>query len=233
MHLIYEQNPSESTNHPVLRDPQTGQIVAEDPGVTLLQWCEHPTPSDSEAAYLILGDWSGAPGDDPDLHAQSWLQSWSQSGWERFDSAYRDAKRLAEPMGVELLLRPSSQGMLSDAVCTLNWCTRGAGQDASLLLDPLGWVVGSMVRDVDDHLDRIGELCVEMCEQGQVGCVLLRSIVHSPEDDSVHAASLGHGSVDTGLILDRLGPLLDRAPRIAVLDAADLGDLKRSGGAVH
>ena len=122
-------------------------------------------------------------------------------------------------LGSELLVCPSSTGMLSDAVCTLNWVARGGGQDAQLMLDPMGWVVPSMMRDLQDHLDRIAGLCVEMIEHGRVACVLLRSC----SGEQLERASLIDGDADSRSIVEHLSPLIGRAPEIVVLSEADLG----------
>lgn len=188
------------------REPGSDRIHATEPVCSVLDWTGEATPSST----LILSDQAGHSTQNPDDDAESWLRSWSQSGWERFDIAYREASRVAMGKDMRLVIRPSSTGMLSDAVCTLNWCTRGAGQDAQLLLDPVGWLVPSMMRDLADHLDRIVELCLQMLDHGRVWGVLLRTV----------PAAIGES--DDELILTKLAPLMAQSPRCVVASEADL-----------
>lgn len=195
---------------------------AYEPGWTLSEWAE-PGPLGCDALpsgcqRLIVLDRLPNHGGEADSDARSWLESWSQSGWERFDAMHARARDRAIEQGVQLLVRPSGTGMLSDAVSTLNWVARGGGQDAMLMLDPLGWIVPSMVRDLPDHLDRIGELCIEMVEHGRVACVLVRSF----GGDGLLPAPLRCGDTDPQIVIRHLTPLIGRAPLVAVLDGADL-----------
>lgn len=213
----------------IILDPQQHQYLRQgthepyaiDAGVSMTQWVDGPT-STGDVERVIVHDRLGHRGDNPDQDAQSWLQSWSQSGWEQFDRLHEHARTVAQSLGAELLLCPNSAGMLSDAVCTLNWVARGGGQQARLMLDPMGWVVESMSRDLPDHLDRIAALCVEMIEHDRVACVLVRSSA----GEGMDPVSLGAGDVDPGMLVERLGPLLTRAPEIAVLEETDLGLLE-------
>lgn len=172
-------------------------------------------------ARVVLSDALGHAGSTPDEDAPSWIASWSQAGWERFDRAYREARDEARAQDTGLVLRPSSTGMLSDAVCTLNWCARGGGQDAELLLDPVGWVVPSMMRDLEDHLDRIAELGLEMIERGRVWGVMLRS-VRAGESGGLGACPLREGEPDHGMLVKKLGGLARASGRCVLLDRADL-----------
>lgn len=219
MQLIYEIADQSQPYKGLYLDTEDRSVFAHDAGMTLIDWADGQGEQSSDIDRLVLRDDAGHRGTNPDEDAQSWLTSWSQSGWDRFDSAYRHAKSRAESLGIELLVQPSSQGMLSDAVSTLNWCARGAGQDACLLLDPVGWVVPSMMRDLDDHLERINELCIEMIEQGRVGVVLLRSVDRAP---------LLHEEGTAAMIVSGLSGLIKRADTIAVLDERDLAVIGRS-----
>lgn len=218
MHLIYE---SVTDTTPIvaryLRTADRSEF-AHDLGHTLIGFAEHDTHLDADCTRLVLHDDAGHAGSEPDDDASSWLASWSQAGWERFDTTYRRAKSRGDEHGVELLIQPSCVGMLSDAISTLNWCTRGGGQDATLLLDPMGWVVPSMLCDLQDHLVRINDLCLEMVGQGCVGLVLVRSLGMKPliEDEPV-----------ARLVIEGLAGLLQRAPAIGVLSERDLGVLGR------
>ncbi len=176
-----------------------------------------PIPS-----VVILSDDAGHAGDAPDDDAGSWLRSWSQSGWEQFDHAFRDARERIQSQESKLVIRPSNSGMLSDAVCTLNWCTRGGGQDASLLLDPIGWIVPSMMRDLEDHLDRIVELCQEMIAQQRVWGILVRSIAWNEDRSGLESAALGSGDADSEMILSKLRQLLGSGAYIIAIDPSDI-----------
>lgn len=223
MHLILESQHEHGPDAGRYMDPSLGIRYAFDPGVSLLDWASGQALDHDGADRIVLRDWAGHRGHQPDQDAASWIASWSQAGWDRFDSAYRQARMRAESVGIEFLIRPSSDGMLSDAVSTLNWCARGAGQDATLLLDPMGWIVSSMMRDLGDHLDRINELCLEMVEHGRVGLVLLRSVVHGAESGLIESAPLSSGGPTVPMILEGFAGLLEQSPRVALLCAEDLG----------
>lgn len=175
-----------------------------------------------EPDAIILSDDAGHSSESPDDDSASWLRSWSQSGWERFDQAFRDARELVGSKNAQLVIRPSSSGMLSDAICTLNWCTRGGGQDANLLLDPMGWVVPSMMRDLEDHLDRMVELCHEMMTHRRVWGVMVRSIVWNEDRSGFDSCPLDAGSADAELIVRKLDALVRASERTIVVDGADI-----------
>mgnify|MGYP005846455433 CR=1 FL=1 len=210
-------------------EPGDPTPFAYEPGWTLAEWAE-PGAFVSDALpagceRLVVLDRLPNHGGAPDGDAESRLRSWSQTGWERFDAMHAKARDRARERGVVLLVRPSSAGMLSDAVSTLNWVARGGGRDAMLMLDPMGWIVASMMRDLPDHLDRICALCIEMVEHGRVGCVLMRSYRGAAMD----RASLTDGDADASVVIRHLGPLIERAPLVGVLEGADLGMLGAHG----
>lgn len=206
-------------------EPGDPTPFAYEPGWTLTEWAE-PGPFGVDALpagseRLVVLDRLPNHGGTPDADAESWLRSWSQTGWERFDAMHAKARDRALERGVGLLVRPSSAGMLSDAVSTLNWVARGGGRGAMLMLDPVGWIVPSMVRDLPDHLDRICALCTEMVEHGRVACVLVRSF----RGEAMDHASLGDGDAEASVVIRHLGSLIERAPLLGVLEGADLGVL--------
>ena len=192
------------------REHGSGVVIAHELPVSVITWASEPSDGPSEVQTLILSDDAGHTGASPDDDAESWLRSWSQSGWERFDAAHREAARVATEQGTEIVIRPSSSGMLSDAVCTLNWCARGGGQNARLLLDPVGWIVPSMMRDLADHLDRIVELCQEMITQERAWGLLIREI----------PSELGES--DSGLLLRKLEALIRQSPRCVVTSESQI-----------
>lgn len=200
--LIRDQRSTHAIYHalgdtdPIAIEP-TGSIF--DPQIDTIG----PTPD-----VIILSDLAGHSSDSPDDDAGSWLRSWSESGWERFDQAFRDARDLVQAKDAQLVIRPCSSGMLSDAVCTLNWCTRGGGQDARLLLDPMGWIVPSMMRDLEDHLDRIVELGLEMIAHGRVWGIIARSIAWNADRSGLVPSSVSSGEPDETMLDKKLRPLL-------------------------
>ncbi len=198
-------------------------VFAHELGVSISDWLTRGSPTPSACRRLVLQDRAGHKGDEPDDDASSWLRSWSESGWARFDERCRAANQRASELGIGLMIRPGLGGMLSDAVCTLSWCTRGAGQDATLLLDPLGWVAPSMMRDLDDHLDRICELCLRLIAHGRVGAVLVRSF-----DEQHRPVGLGEGAPDVSRLIGGLAPLIERAPNLIAMSGADLRLLTRT-----
>ncbi len=146
------------------------------------------------------------------------LASWSQSGWARFDEELEAVVGLATQRGVELMVRPGALGMLSDAICTCSWARRSESLGCSLLLDPIGWLVPSMLDDAGDHLRRIADLCAS-CPK--IGAVLIRS-VRVGDDGGLVEAALGDGVIEPELIVSTLGDLARNARAVVALDRADL-----------
>lgn len=171
---------------------------------------------DTRRVVLRCGDpvHADATGND----AARLLASWSQAGWTQFDEDLAALDQTMSDAGIELMIRPSSEGMLSDAICTMSWVRRSEHLRCSLLLDPIGWLVGSMMRDVDDHLRRIADLC-QGCPK--VGAVLIRS-VRTDETGRLVETSIGDGEIDPKLIADRLGGVIRSTEAVVVVDWADL-----------
>ena len=188
----------------------TVEAMASDP-VGNLGLCK-----ESSRAIIRCGDIAKNDGDD-DAGARL-LSSWSQTGWTKFDEELVMLDQAAQDAGVELMIRPSSTGMLSDAICTCSWARRSEDLACSLLLDPIGWLVDSMLRDVDDHLQRISDLCLS-CPK--IGAVLVRSTKRD-ESGRLVECSLSEGILDPGMIGDRLGELIKCTEALIVLDEKDL-----------
>jgi hypothetical protein len=146
------------------------------------------------------------------------LASWSQSGWARFDEELNAAVELAAQRDIELMVRPGALGMLSDAICTCSWARRSESLGCSLLLDPIGWLVPSMLADAGDHLRRIADLC-SSCPK--VGGVMVRS-VRLDGDGGLVETAIHEGVIDPELIVSTLGDLVRDAPAVIGLDEADL-----------
>jgi len=184
--------------------------IGESPRVVVR--CGEPLASTS-------GDTSGDEAGD----AARWLTRWSQEGWTRFDEQVAELNKMVQEAGKELIIRPSSEGMLSDAICTLAWARRFEDLGCSVLLDPVGWLVGSMMHDAQDHLQRIDEFCAQ-CPN--VFAVLIRSVVVDEHGGLVEAslfeAERGEGAIEPNVILKALSGVIESAPALAVLDRADL-----------
>ncbi|MGV6814001.1 MAG: hypothetical protein ACWA5W_03210, partial [Phycisphaerales bacterium] len=101
--------------------------------------------------------------------AAQMLAGWTQDGWGAFDHQFARLREQLKTHGSTLIIEPTSSGMLSDAISTCAWARRQIGSDEqstdrrgwSLMIDPVGWLVESMLIDASDHLRRFNELCVE------------------------------------------------------------------------
>ncbi|MEX0876002.1 MAG: hypothetical protein WD114_00965, partial [Phycisphaerales bacterium] len=220
MRLIAENHDHESPALRRFRAAGTGDLYATELDLSVsddpARWGE--AIGDSPRIILRCASFAAidTPGDSPgDLsgdQAAAWLESWSESGWAAFSQRVARARQAADDRGVELLIRPGAGGMLSDGVCTLSWFARSAGAAPRLMLDPVGWITPSMVRDLDDHLLRIAERSHQLIDAGAVECVLLRSAgaVTGPgsslDPRPLHDQA-GADRLDPGLILRRLAPL--------------------------
>ncbi len=199
-----------------------GRVVAIELNQYITDWADDSEAAPLNTDFVILQDHDPKKVKTPDEDPQSWLSGWSQGGWERFDAGYRVALTKAELMHAKVVLRPSAAGMLSDAVSTLNWCTRGGGRQASILLDPMGWIVPSMMRDLEDHLDRISELAIELQSHGRVWGVLVRSVIPSADQSTLAPCPLHAGELASDMILEKLGGLINACERVIVADPSDI-----------
>ena len=181
----------------VRTDPQE-VLRASEGAQRVVVRCDDPVSAEPDAARL--------------------LASWSQAGWAQFDEDVFNLDLRMSEAKIELLIRPSSSGMLSDAICTMAWSRRSEALGCELFLDPIGWLVESMMRDVDDHLYRISDLCQECTK---VGALLIRSLKRD-ESGALVECSLGEGEIDPKLIADRFGGLIASASSLVVLDRSDL-----------
>lgn len=220
----------DDANGVTYRDLILQETQAMEPDRSLLDGLNGFSLPEPTPGAVVLRDDVGHRGASPDEDASSWLQSWSLSGWERFDQAYRDASETAKNRGTQLVIRPSSSGMLSDAVCTLNWCTRGGGQDAMILLDPLGWVVPSMMRDIADHLDRIVELCEQMASHGRVWGLLARSVDWNEDRSCLIPASMTAGVLEPDMLDEKLRPLIRAVRRCVLIEPSDIARIEPGAG---
>ena len=204
-----------------------GRVVAIELNQYITDWADDSEAAPLSTDYVILQDHDPKKVKGPDEDPQSWLSSWSQNGWERFDAGYRVALTKAQLMQAQVVLRPSADGMLSDAVSTLSWCTRGGGKQASILLDPMGWIVPSMMRDLEDHLDRISELALEIQEHGRVWGILVRSVTPSADQSSLTPCPLHAGEPASELIMEKLSGLIDACERVIVADPSDIARISQ------
>lgn len=233
MELIFEHvDDSSRTSHST---PIVGRVCTSD-GETFAHMVDAWVGRDPgewfaacDAAQRIIvscgrvGTRADADEGDSEAQAARLLASWSQAGWAQFDEDVVKLDEFVSRAGLELLIRPSSAGMLSDAICTAAWARRSGDLACKLMLDPMGWMVGSMMRDVSDHLGRIADLCEECIQTtDKVGAVLIRSV---KTDKSGHLieCSLGEGEIDPKLVVDRFSGVIGSGLPVIVLDRMDLG----------
>ena len=129
------------------------------------------------------------------------LSQWSQDSWEPFNTAVETLSGHAGDSGIQLVVYPGAGGRLSDAVCTVSWSSSHA--QIPLLLDPVGWLTPSMMRDVEDHLIRFASLCQEI---PSIWGVVMRSVTKGP-DNSLVPAPLNAGMINPQLIERTLGSI--------------------------
>lgn len=204
------------------RDADSGALYARELGLSVADdtsgWAmDHDRPP----RVVLSTELSIAREPDEEAAAMRWLRGWSERGWGEFEDHVRVAEAKSEELGVGVLLRPDAGGMLADAVCTRSWMSKRGESGAGLLLDPLGWVVPSMMRDLDDHLLRLAELCEQLIAQGGVEAVLMRSVAET--DAGLTPAALGEGTIGAARLLGPMSGVLRAAPAVAVLDEGDLG----------
>ncbi|MBO6514342.1 MAG: hypothetical protein JJ974_10295 [Phycisphaerales bacterium] len=150
---------------------------------------------DADPGLVVIAPCGSHAGVDPEPSADL-LARWSSDSWEPFNEAMVRAGDLAAEHGTEFVVLPGAGGRLSDAVCTVSWSA--SHSDVGLLLDPVGWLTPSMMRDLEDHLIRFASVCGEM---PNIWGVVMRSV---RMDDS---GALVHAPVGEGLVS---GELLER-----------------------
>jgi len=158
-------------------------------------------PSEIVGGRMVVACGRASDGPDP--------TRWGQSGWDRFESAVGAACEQADRCGVELWIRPSLHGMLSDAIGTVSWARRTASTGVRLLVDPIGWLTESMMQDSEDHLRRISEL--------MRGCPLLGGVLLRAGELESPAESLR-----------AMRGLIDAADVLLAFDEAEFGLLDRA-----
>lgn len=153
-----------------------------------------------EMDSVVIARCGSHAGVDPEPSADL-LARWSSDSWEPFNEAVVKAFDLAEKDGSKLVVLPGAGGRLSDAVCTVSWSVSHA--EVGLLLDPVGWLTPSMMRDLNDHLIRFASVCMEI---PNVWGVVLRSIRMDEAGALVHAP-LGEGLIDPDLLERTIGTI--------------------------
>ncbi len=127
--------------------------------------------------------------------AESSFASWSNAGWNRFESLVIGAStelRAARP-SARLLIWPGPGSVLSDGVSTLSFARKHPG--IGLIIEPGAWITPAMQRDAEDHLRRFAQ-ALALCES-------LEAVVVTPV----------HG-LDAEACEALLGPAIERAGAI-------------------
>ncbi len=132
---------------------------------------------------------------------------WMPSGWQAFDYSVSRAVEAADRRGVELLIRPAHDGMLSDAVACASWARKMESSSVGLMLDPLGWLSPSMMGDAADHLARIAELMIE--------CTKISGVLMQ--------VSAGQEDLDAAMVEKALGTLIEGVGVVVEINQADAG----------
>ena len=248
MRLIFEEhqtnpNPDSSANDllctTVLREIEHDQIIASRAGLDLVEGLiagDSQVPSGSglvvgcdvirETIPQLGGASLAVDEHDEFSGAAQMLAGWTQDGWESFDHQFARLCKQLNEHGSTLIIEPSSMGMLTDAISTCAWARRQIGSDEqstdqrgwSLMIDPVGWLVESMLVDASDHLRRFNELCV--------GCpgvefVRLRSLKHD-DTGKLIPCSLSEGELDPRMISAQLRGLIEHCAAAVMLDPEDL-----------
>lgn len=225
MQLVFDTDQISGPSAGLIRDSQTGNSFASliDASVeTSLDRLRSIIENEPELKRIILRCGEPTQADASESDAARLLASWSQTGWADFDERVRKIDEVCQLMGIGLMIRPNAIGMLSDAICTCSWARRSEDMSCSLLLDPIGWLVPSMMRDVDDHLGRIAQFCEE-CPK--VGALLLRSVKLN-ESGSLEESSIKDGDIDPSLLIKQFSGFIQSGVDVIVLEEADLGYLK-------
>ena len=220
MHCVLCAPNQDAPTNQQIRDANSGNAYASilhasvgDP-VSIVESMAQEIPAGTGPLRLVIHCADPSSTDDP----ARLLAGWSPDGWANFDESLAELDTWASEHGAELLIRPNASGMLSDAICTMSWASRSADLGCGLLLDPVGWLTGTMINDAEDHLTRIAELC-QRCDKASA--LLIRSLMTDQAGNPVQA-SLSEGSLDAKMVVDRLRPLIDSIDTLVVLDPADL-----------
>ncbi len=160
---------------------------------------------------VVIARCGSHAGIDPEPSADL-LARWSSDSWEPFNEAVVKAAGVAREHGTELVVLPGAGGRLSDAVCTVSWSV--SHSDVGILLDPVGWLTPSMMRDLNDHLIRFASVCQEI---PNIWGVVLRSIQMDESGALVHAP-IGEGLINRDLLERTIGTISAQR-RIEVMES--------------
>ncbi|MFK7758820.1 MAG: hypothetical protein AB8C13_02605 [Phycisphaerales bacterium] len=197
----------------VLTDTQTtisdqqSNVIARCVQIEIHNLADQWSPDFADSTIIVR---CGAhAGSDPEPSADL-LAQWSQDSWEPFNESLRAINDLAEQHNTTVVIRPGAGGRLSDAICTLSWASTNLPSlpHIELLLDPAGWITPSMVSNLQDHLIRSTDLCVQM---PSIWGVIVRSIMHKTPELLVEAP-VGEGLIPTNLLDQTVGTI--ESPRV-------------------
>lgn len=185
---------------------QNSNTICRESGGVVARFCEVDVVSVAQAwpsvetDSVLIARCGCHAGVDPEPSADL-LARWSSDSWEPFNEAVVKASGLASEHGTELIVLPGAGGRLSDAVCTVSWSVSHA--EVGILLDPVGWLTPSMMRDLNDHLIRFGSVCQEI---PNIWGVVFRSLQMDESGALVHAP-LGEGLIDMDLLERTIGTI--------------------------
>jgi len=105
--------------------------------------------------------WSGWAGGQPRLAGGVWspaFETWGPAGRAAFDERIGSLAR----SGARVLIRPHARHVISDIPSVATLAKRFEGGSVGVLLEPAALFTSEMLRDTDEHIERIAAL-VSVC----------------------------------------------------------------------
>jgi hypothetical protein len=158
--------------HPAPPDAPTGVAGVVRKGDETIGWWLRPALVGADAESLaaliahpdapgLLMAWSGGLGEGPfDRSPRTWMTP----GREALAEACDRVTALLEGAGRRLLLRTHCRHVLSDAPACAAFAKARSGGPLGVALDPASMLEASMLRGVEDHLERLFALAAPHCE---------------------------------------------------------------------
>ncbi|MEM9063899.1 MAG: hypothetical protein AAGB51_00250 [Planctomycetota bacterium] len=147
--------------------------------------------------------WSGWAGDQPRAMDRVWsasFETWGPAGIASRDEAIGELAASRR----EVLIRPHARHALSDTPGVATVARDQGGSRLGVLLEPAALFTPEMLRDADEHIERMAQLLVPLA-----AAILLSDV--SSADDELRLVAAGEGE-----LRDALGPIQSSAEQVGI-----------------
>jgi hypothetical protein len=157
--------------------------------------------------------WSGWLGDDSEQFARD-FRTWTKDGWAALDAWCDALIPHAAAAGATICFRPHPRHVLADAQACMSFLKRRESQPVEVLLDPAGFLTGTMLPRAEDHLRRVLDA---LASHPAVPAILISNVIATEGDpDQLEPSPIGAGLLSPSLIRLIAAALPSGKPRVLV-----------------